>query len=115
MAHGSMVGVIREAAGELEERGISARVINVPSIKPIDREVILRAAIETHKIITVEDHFMYGGLYSAVCEIVSDSAPCLVKCLAVMDQFGESGEPDELYQKHHLTKDDVIQLVLNII
>ena len=115
MAHGSMVGVIMQAAWELAEVGICARVIDVPTIKPIDQEVILRAATETNKIITVEDHFMYGGLYSTVCEIVSSHAPCLVKCLAVMDQFGESGEPEELYKKYKLTKDDVIQLVVEVI
>jgi len=112
MAHGCMVGVIMEAARELEVKGIYARVVDVPSIKPIDRETVLRAAAETGRIITVEDHFMYGGLYSAVCETVCGSMPCLVKCLAIMDEFGESGKPEELYKKYHLTKDDVVQLAL---
>ncbi|AIF50428.1 transketolase family protein [Pelosinus sp. UFO1] len=115
MAHGSMVGVIMEAAIALAAQGIFARVVDVPSIKPIDQDIILQAAVETHKIITVEDHFMYGGLYSTVCELVAANVPCLVRCLAVKDQFGESGDPEELYKKHHLTKEDVIQLVLEML
>lgn len=109
IAHGAMVPVIYEASLELEKQGINARVISMASIKPIDREAIIRASVETGKIITVEDHFLYGGLYSALCEVTSSSQPCRVKGIAVMDRFGESGAPDELYKKHGLTSENVIK------
>src|SRR5690606_12351333 len=89
IAHGSMVGVIYEAAQILAEKGIQARVIDMPSIKPLDREAIRQAAEETKAIVTAEDHFLYGGLYSAVCEVVAGLVP--VRGVAVRDRFGESG------------------------
>lgn len=109
IAHGAMVPVIYEASMELEKQGINARVISMASIKPIDRDTVIKASAETGKIITVEDHFLYGGLYSAVCEVISNSQPCHVKGIAVMDRFGESGAPDELYKKHGLTSDNVLK------
>ncbi len=109
IAHGAMVPVIYQASLELEKEGINARVISMPSIKPIDREAILRASRETGKIITAEDHFLYGGLYSAVCEVTSGSHPCNVRGIAVMDSFGESGAPDALYEKYGLTSKNVIK------
>ncbi|MDF2673117.1 MAG: 1-deoxy-D-xylulose-5-phosphate synthase [Clostridiales bacterium] len=109
IAHGAMVPVIYEASIELEKRGIKARVISMASIKPIDRSAIIKASQETGKIITVEDHFLHGGLYSAVCEVTSSNLPCLVKGIAVMDRFGESGAPDDLYKKYGLTSERVIE------
>lgn len=114
MAHGAMLPVAYEAGLDLRENGINARVINVSSIKPIDKEAIVRAAKETNKIITIEDHFIYGGLYSAVCEITSSMHPCLVKGIAVMNTFGESGEPEELYEKYGLTKENLIKTVIEL-
>lgn len=108
IAHGSMVPVIYEAGVELEKLGISARVISMPSIKPIDKDAIVKASKETGKIITAEDHFIYGGLYSAVCEVTSSTSPCIAKGIAVMDTFGESGAPDDLYKKYGLTKENII-------
>lgn len=115
MAHGAMVPIIYEASLELENLGISARVISMPSLKPIDREAIIKASRDTGKIITVEDHFIYGGLYSAVCEVTSTLLPCTVKGIGVMDIFGESGSPDELYQKYGLTKENVIKQTMKLI
>lgn len=109
IAHGAMVPVIYKASLELEKQGINARVISMASIKPIDREAIIRASKETGRIITVEDHFLYGGLYSALCEVTSNSQPCQVKGIAVMDRFGESGAPDELYRKYGLISENVIR------
>ncbi len=108
IAHGAMVPVIYEASLELEKQGIKARVISMASIKPIDKEAIIKASQETGKIITVEDHFINGGLYSAVCEVTSSLSPCIVKGIAVMDTFGESGAPDALYKKYGLTSGNVI-------
>jgi transketolase len=103
MAHGCMVEVAYAAAEELQKMGVEARVINASSMKPIDKELIIKAAKETKKIITIEDHFIYGGLYSAVCEVTASTFPCMVKGLGVMDHFGESGSPKELYGKYGLT------------
>jgi transketolase len=115
IAHGAMVPVIYESSLELEKQGISARVISMASIKPIDRDAIVKASRETEKIITVEDHFLSGGLYSAVSEIVSSEAPCRVKGIAVMDTFGESGAPDDLYKKYGLSKENVIGEALKLL
>lgn len=115
IAHGAMVPVIYEASVELEKRGIKARVISMASIKPIDCEAVIKASEETGKLITVEDHFLYGGLYSAVCEVTSSNSPCPVKGIAVMDRFGESGSPDDLYKKYGLTSEHVINEALKLI
>ena len=111
IAHGSMVGVIYEAAQILAEKGIQARVIDMPSIKPLDREAIRQAAEETKAIVTAEDHFLYGGLYSAVCEVVAGLVP--VRGVAVRDRFGESGTAAELYEKYGLTSDNVVAEVFH--
>jgi transketolase len=115
IAHGAMLPVAFEAGKELLRNNIMARVINMCSIKPIDKEAILKAAQETGKIITIEDHFIYGGLYSAVCEVTSSDYPCKVKGIGVMDTFGESGDPEELYQKYGLTKESIINNALKMI
>lgn len=111
IAHGSMVQVIYEAALALEKQGIKARVLDMPSIKPLDVESIKKAARETGVIVTVEDHFIYGGLFSAVCETVAGLAQ--VRGIAVKDVFGESGAPWDLYQKYGLTADNVIKEVID--
>ncbi len=112
MAHGCMVEVAYAAALELQKKGIEARVINASSMKPVDKQIIVKAAKETKKIITIEDHFINGGLYSAVCEVTASTFPCKVKGLGVMDHFGESGSPKELYEKYGLTVNDLIRAFL---
>lgn len=113
VAHGSMVGVIYEAARILEGKGVQARVVDMPTLKPLDRETIIKAAQETKAIVTVEDHFLYGGLYSAVCEVVTGLAP--VRGIAVQDRFGESGAPEELYKKYGLTPNNVVEEVIHVL
>jgi len=115
IAYGSMVHIIYEAAMELEKIGVSARVIDMATIKPIDKDAIIKAAKETKGIITAEDHSIYGGLYSAVCEVTSSFLPCRVKGIAVEDTFGESGKPLELYEKYGLTKEHVIETAMAIL
>lgn len=114
IANGCTVETAYNAALELEKEGIDVRVINISSIKPIDKDAIIKASKETKGIVTIEDHFIYGGLYSAVCEVTSSSAPCIVRGLGVMDTFGESASPDELYEKYHLTVKDLINEIKNI-
>ncbi len=115
IAMGVMLGPAIEAAKELKENGISVRVINISTIKPIDQEIILKAAKETKGIVTAEEHNIFGGLGSAVAEVVSESAPTIVKRVGVEDTFGESGKPDELLQKYGLTKEHIIEKVKEIL
>ena len=115
IAYGSMVHIIYAAAIELEKIGVNARVIDMATIKPIDKDVIIKAAKETKGIITAEDHSIYGGLYSAVCEVTSSFSPCKVKGIAVEDTFGESGKSLDLYEKYGLTKEHVIETVMAIL
>jgi len=109
IATGALVHVAMEAADELKKKGISARVINIHTIKPIDKEIILKAAKETNCIVTAEDHNIIGGLGSAVAEVLAEGYPAKMKRVGVNDQFGQSGKPDELYQKYGLTKEEIIK------
>lgn len=115
IACGIMLSLAIKAAAELAEQGISVRVINMPSIKPLDRELILAAARETKGIVTAEEHSIIGGLGGAVAELVSESAPTIVKRVGVMDTFGESGRPDQLLEKYGLTKENIISKIKEII
>lgn len=109
IATGSLVHTALEAAKELEKQKISARIINIHTIKPIDKNLILKAAKETNLIITAEDHNIIGGLGSAVAETLSEAHPIKMKRIGINDIFGESGAPDELYEKYGLTKDNIIK------
>lgn len=105
---GLMVSKCIEAAKLLEKDGISARVINISTIKPIDEELVVKAAKETKGIITVEEHSVVGGLGSAVCDVVSASCPARVIKIGIEDKFGESGKPEELLKKYGLTVENII-------
>lgn len=85
-----------EAMKKLREKGINVRVIDVHTIKPIDREMIIKCAKETKRIITVEDHNIIGGLGSAVCEVLAEEYPVKVERMGINDTFGKSGKADEL-------------------
>ncbi len=103
VATGMMVGMALEAAKVLADKGISARVINIHTIKPIDREIILKAAAETGAIVTAEEHTVIGGLGSAVAEVVCEGCPVPVVRLGVEDQFGHSGKVPPLLEMYGLT------------
>ncbi len=109
IATGALVHTALEAAEELKKEKISARVINIHTIKPIDKNLILKAAKETKAIITAEDHSIIGGLGSAVAEILAENYPIKMKRIGVNDQFGQSGKTDELYKKYGLTKEEIIR------
>ncbi|MFR9307977.1 MAG: transketolase family protein, partial [Lachnospiraceae bacterium] len=102
VATGLAVSSAMEAAEELHRDGINARVIDIHTIKPLDRELILKAAKETGKIVTVEEHSVIGGLGAAVCELLSEELPTPVKRLGINDCFGESGPAKELVAKYGL-------------
>jgi len=107
IACGNMVYKALVAADSLKEEKISARVINLHTPKPIDKDVIVKAARETKAILTCEEHTVYGGLGSAVCEVISESYPVPVKMIGIKGEFGQSGEPEELMKHYHLTSSDI--------
>lgn len=104
-----------EAAKILEKQGVSARVINMSTIKPIDRELIIKCAKETKGIITVEDHNIIGGLGSAVSEVVVKDWPTKMEFVGVKDSFGESGEPHLLAAKYGIDKKGIVNGVKQLL
>lgn len=113
IATGIMVADALEAADELAAKGVSARVIDMHTIKPIDSDAIIKAAADTGKIVTAEEHSVIGGLGSAVAEVLVQNEPVKVAMVGQKDTFGESGKPDELRTKYDLTKADIINAVTN--
>lgn len=111
IATGIMVNEAMIAANELEKEGISIRVIDMHTIKPLDREIIIKAAKETGKIVTCEEHSVIGGLGSAVCEVVSEEAPCKVIRVGQLDTYGESGKPEELKEKYKMNASAIIERI----
>ncbi|MDH5682469.1 MAG: transketolase family protein [Spirochaetota bacterium] len=102
IATGGVVYNALQAAYHLDKEGVSCGVINIHTIKPIDKELIIKAARETRRLVTVEDHNIIGGLGSAVSEVISEHYPVHLRRIGLNDCFGESGDPAELYQKHGL-------------
>lgn len=111
IATGIMVDAALEAYNTLSEEGIKVKVINIHTIKPIDKEAIINAARETGVVITAEEHSIIGGLGSAVCEVLSENQPTPVVRVGVKDTFGESGKPAELLKAYGLTADDIVKAV----
>ena len=108
VATGIMVDMALQAANELANRGIKARVINIHTIKPIDREIILKAAAETGAIVTAEEHSIIGGLGSAVAEVVCEGCPVPVVRVGVEDQYGHSGKVPPLLEMYGLTVGNIV-------
>ncbi|WP_434793838.1 Apulose-4-phosphate transketolase subunit B [Terrisporobacter petrolearius] len=111
IACGIMVNEAIIAADMLKEENIDVRVINMSTIKPIDTELIIKAAKETKAIITAEEHSIIGGLGSAVSEVVSENHPTIVRKVGVNDSFGESGTPNELLEKYGLNAKNIVEKV----
>ena len=111
IATGIMVNEAMIAAAELAEAGIDCRVIDMHTIKPIDKDIIVKAAKETGAIVTAEEHSIIGGLGSAVAEVVTTNYPVKMAMVGQQDTFGESGKPDELKAKYGMTKDDIVKAV----
>lgn len=109
VATGVMVDRALQASERLAEEGISARVINISTIKPIDKDIIIKAAKETKGIITVEEHSIIGGLGSAVAEVVVEKHPTKVIRIGTMDTFGESGDGFQLLDKYGLSVDNIVE------
>ena len=111
VATGIMVDVALEAKEALASEGISAKVINIHTLKPIDSNLLINAAKETGAVVTVEEHSIIGGLGSAVSEVLSESYPVPVVKVGVEDKFGQSGKPDELLAYYGLTAENVVNKV----
>lgn len=110
-ATGLEVAETIEAAKMLEADGIHAKVINIHTIKPIDKELVVAAAKETGKVVTVEEHSIIGGLGSAVCDVLSAEAPTKVMKIGVNDVYGESGPALELIKKYGLDAESIYKKV----
>ena len=107
IASGVTVDMSIKAAQMLEEKGISARVINIHTIKPIDRDIILKAAAETGAIVTAEEHNIIGGLGSAVAEVVCEGNPVPVVRVGINDKYGRSGKVPPLLEAYGLTPENI--------
>lgn len=109
VATGIMVSMALEAKKLLSEDGINARVINIHTIKPIDKDIIIAAARETGAIVTAEEHNIIGGLGSAVAEVIVETQPVPMERVGVKDTFGESGNSDDLLVKYGLTSQSIVE------
>lgn len=108
VATGMMVQLALKAKEELSKEGINAKIINIHTIKPIDCELLVKAAKETVAIVTAEEHSIVGGLGSAVSEVVTEEFPVPVVKVGIKDTFGESGKPDQLLEKYGLTVESIV-------
>lgn len=113
IATGLMVSEALKAKEELEQKGINIRVVDIHTIKPIDKELIIKCAKETKRIITIEDHSIIGGLGSAVCEVLSEEYPTKVTRLGMKDTFGKSGKAEKLLEYFGLNKDGIIKEIMS--
>lgn len=111
IACGIMVNEALMAAEELEKEGISVRVLDMHTIKPLDEEAVIKAAKETKSIITAEEHSVIGGLGSAVASVTAREYPARIRMIGVQDRFGQSGKPEELKKEYGLTADDIVKAV----
>ena len=112
---GQMLKSCLEAAEMLEKETISAEVINLSTIKPLDVDTVVSSVSKTNCVVTAEEHSIIGGLGSAVAECLAENIPTPLARVGVKDKFGESGEPDELMEKYGLTTEDVVTAAKSVI
>ena len=115
IACGIMVNEAIKASEELKKEGINVRVINMSTIKPIDKELIIKSAKETKVVVTAEEHSITGGFGSAVSEVLVEECPTILKRVGIKDVFGDSGNPNDLLEKYGLTYKDIISSVKEVI
>jgi transketolase len=115
MACGSVVHTALQAAQALDSEGVSARVINMHSLKPIDVELIVQAAEQTAGIVTVEEHNIFGGLGSAVAEVLVEHRPTRMRRIGIPDVYAGTGSPDELREKLGVTASAVAEAARKVI
>lgn len=114
-ATGHLVWEAIKAGEVLEEKGISAEIINIHTIKPLDNEAILASASKTKCVVTAEEHQMFGGLGESIAGLLARNLPVPVEMVAVNDSFGESGKPDLLMKKYGLTAENIVESALKAI
>lgn len=115
LATGIMVATCLEVAAELERQGISARVVDIFTVKPLDKELVLKCAKETNAILTCENASIYGGLGSAIAEYLSDVNPTKIKMIGICDEFGCVGNEQFLREKYGLTKENIINVTKSML
>ena len=115
IATGETVKPAIEASDELKELGIKCRVLNMHTIKPLDKEAIIKAAKETGHIITVEEHSIYGGLGAAVSEVVVQNAPVPMKIVGIKDEAAITGTSKEIFNYYGLSKENLVKLAKELI
>jgi len=115
IATGHLTWEALQSAAILQKKGISARVLNMHTIKPIDKEAIIASAKETHGIITAEEHQIIGGLGSAVAEVLAQNYPVPMEFIGMNDTFGESGKPEELMEKYGMTAGHIVEAALRLL
>ncbi|MGC8630964.1 MAG: transketolase family protein [Thermoprotei archaeon] len=112
---GILLGEALQAADELKKKGISAKLIDMASLKPIDKDLIVKAAKETGVVLTVEEHSIYNGLGSRVAEVLGENYPTRMKRLGINDVFGESGQASELLNKYRLNSSGIVDSALKLL
>jgi len=115
ISNGETLIEVIECAKILKAQGINAEVINIPVVKPLDKETIIQSAKKTGMIVTVENHSIIGGLGSAVCECLAENYPVPVKRIGINDQFGQSGEQRLLMQEYGLTAEKFVTQVIDMV
>lgn len=115
IACGHLVWKSIEAAQELEKQGISAEVINMHTIKPLDEQAVLQSVAKTKCVVTAEEHMYNGGLGDSIAQLLARTNPLPQEYVAVNDTFGESGTPDDLMKKYHIDTPDVVAAALKVI
>ena len=114
IANGDTVRLAVDAAAELSKAGISARVLDMHTIKPLDAEAVTAAINDIGKLITVEDHNILNGLGSAVCEVAAEMGKGLVKRVGIQDQFGQSAPYERLLEMNGVTVENIVSIAKNI-
>ncbi|MDW7995793.1 MAG: transketolase C-terminal domain-containing protein [Gemmatales bacterium] len=115
IANGLMVAAALEAAEELARLGVSVRVLDMHTVKPLDHEAVARAARETGRIVVAEEHLKHGGLGSAVAQSVAEQCPVPMRFVALNDTYAESGTPQDLLRKYGLTAADIVRAARSLL
>ncbi len=114
IATGHLVWKAIEAAKELADKGFSAEIINIHTIKPLDEQAILKSVSKTRCVVSAEEHQRNGGLGDSIAQLLAREFPAPMEMVAVNDSFGESGKPEELMKKYHIDTPDIVQAALKV-
>ena len=115
IATGHLVWKAIEACEILEEKGISAEIINIHTIKPLDKNAVIESVKKTKAVVTAEEHLMNGGLGDSIAQLLALEFPAPLEMVAVDDSFGESGTPEELMEKYKIDTPDIVAAAEKVI